>query len=88
MISIIISWIDGFPRVTPFSYGSLQVGADARRMPLVLIAVRPRRDTATHATHAASQLEAAQHELKENGPERCLTRAQDENLIEPMRLQA
>lgn len=36
----------------------------------------------------ASQLEGAQHELKENGPERCLTRAQqDENLIESMRLQ-
>lgn len=43
----------------------------------MLIVVRP----SCVPTHAAS--EVTQHQLKDNGPERCLTPAQDENLIEP-----
>lgn len=60
------------------------LGSDTGSMPspAVLIAVRP-----TCALSICPRIwpasKVAQHELKENGPERCLTLAQDENLIGP-----
>lgn len=50
--------------------------------PLVLIAVRP-SCVLSICPRIWPASKVAQHELKENGPERCLTLAQDENLIGP-----
>lgn len=50
--------------------------------PLVLIAVRP-GCVLSICPGIQPARKVAQHELKENGPERCLMLAQDENLIGP-----
>lgn len=50
--------------------------------PLVLIAVRP-SCVLSICPRIWPASKVAQHELKENGPERCLTLTQDENLIGP-----